>query len=374
MHSLIAFMKNPVKSFFNQRLRVYFDDIDIAAENQEPFDLEKFALFGHGRQMLDAGLSAQPERRVEAVKKVADQLLRTGQMPVNAFGKIAVGKLFDSVLEMVKFHDKLCLDWPSEADTVKIDLPISIKECGIKSLDGLIDNLHKRTWPDSASPNNENETVHFHGKKEIQTLHHKEPLFARWEFYTGEIFDNKNGQFSRPDALVSIWVKHLAGCAHGLNLTSCLISTNGVAALSTLDTKTAICLLNEVINHWWLAMRYPLPVTAKTAMAYLGGLNLTGENLESTDKDLDSSGISYGFADAHELSGFISENDSQKAEKNARIKYEGDGYNSDGELGYSRYLQRVFPDFDSLWQAENNRFVQLAIKLYLPILKHAKSY
>ena len=56
--------------------------------------------------------------------------------------------------------------------------------------------------------------------------------------------------------------------------------------------------------------------------------------------------------------------DPGKAVDAARTAYQGNGYNAVGELGYSPYLQRIYPDFDTIWQADDNRFSTLAEALY----------
>ena len=64
------------------------------------------------------------------------------------------------------------------------------------------------------------------------------------------------------------------------------------------------------------------------------------------------------------------EQDPLKAREAARKTYEGDGYNFSGELGYNDgvYLKRCYPDFEALWQAENNRFTTLAKGIYGPLV------
>lgn len=349
LQSLISFMKNPVKSFFNQRLKVYFDEINITSEEVEPFDLERLATFGPGVQMVESGVAAQPDQRIEAVENVAHQLLRTGQMPVNAFGRIAVDRLADSVYRMVEFHDRLTLEWPSESEALEIELPVSLEGCGISSLDDLIDRVRQKEIQVEKTPICENGALSAKlplGSK--SALPDRESLFARWEFYPGPISDDQ-GRVTRPDTLIPLWIRHLAGCSIGIDLTSYLIATDGVAIFSSLDSLSAKSFMNKIMEHWWQAMRYPLPVTAKSAMGYLKGLDLT---------------------DSTQLNRDIPEALRQSGEKSARKAYEGDGYISGGEVGYCRYLQRTFPDFDSLWQAEDNRFVELALTLYLPIVKH----
>jgi exodeoxyribonuclease V gamma subunit len=148
-----------------------------------------------------------------------------------------------------------------------------------------------------------------------------------------------NGRVLRPHSLIGLWVKHLAACAQGLDLTSCLVAPDGIVRLQAVDPRAAASHLDAIIAHVGQGLSQPLPVTAKTAMAYLQAL-LADDALAPLN-----------------------------AEKAARKAYEGDGYNQAGELGHSggAYLQRCFPDFDALFEARGRLFATLARELYEPL-------
>jgi len=155
------------------------------------------------------------------------------------------------------------------------------------------------------------------------------------------------GEVSRLTSLVSVWVKHLAGCAQGIPLTSYLVAPDGVAELSQLDQDCAEKWLTEIINRWWSGLQHPLPVTAKTALAYLAAMQSDNP-------------------------GDTTEMKRQKAVDAARIAYQGNGFNTSGELGYSLYLARIYPDFSAIWQTDGNQFDSLATSLYAPLLQASR--
>jgi len=126
-----------------------------------------------------------------------------------------------------------------------------------------------------------------------------------------------------------------------MTLTSILVAPDGLAELPPLDPEKATEWLNEIVQFWWQSLHQPLPVTAKTALAYVKILFLNR-----------------------------GEDGSEKAREAARKAYEGDGYNFRGELGYRDgvYLKRCYPGFDALWQAEHNRFKTLAEHIYGPLM------
>jgi exodeoxyribonuclease V gamma subunit len=311
LHHLIRFLKNPVRSFYNQRLNIYFETVELAAKDQEPFALDGLAPFSLGMQLLEAGLAADPGESSAAVQQAALRLRRTGDLPLNGFGERSARQLSDPVLAMLRHRDTLLGKWSRQVDAMEIRIPIRVAADTDRLLEDWLDGV----YCDGACAH------------------------ARWEYYPLTIMDRK-GAVARLHPLIGLWVKHLAGCAQGMALTSCLIAPDGVAGFEPLEADRARAWLNTITEHWWEGLQHPLPVTGRSALAYVHVL----------------------FCDE-------GADDLQKAENAARLAYEGNGFNALGELGYADglYLRRWYPDFDSLKQAHNSRFVELARKLYAPL-------
>ena len=127
-------------------------------------------------------------------------------------------------------------------------------------------------------------------------------------------------------------------------MTGYLVAPDAVAEMPPLDRACAEKWLDDMVMCLKSGLNHPLPVTAKTALAFLSVMN-------SDDSKIDS---------AAKLN---------KAMAAARKVYEGDGYNSVGELGYSRYLMRTYPDFNTIRQAGSHPFQELAESLYSPLLQ-----
>lgn len=318
MH-LTRFLKNPVQSFFNQRLKVYFDDVDMTTLDLEPFALDRLSSFGLGNQLLSAGLAAEDGQSVEAVERQAQRMRRTGELPLGGFGELAAEELAEPVRRMLDAHGRLAAQWPYPVAGMEIRLKCDSDRGSPVQLEDWLDGL-RSSEPEAGFS---------------KTRH-----YARWEFYFGNIMD----KVSRRHPLINPWIKHLAGCARGIRLTSYLVAPDGVAALRPLKSDAATGWIFDIIGHWWIGLEMPLPVTAKTALAYLGIL------LHPNAKDTQE----------------ITE---QKAREAARKAYQGNGYNSFGELGYSPYLERVYVDFETLFAAKKGRFKDLAGRLYRPLIE-----
>jgi exodeoxyribonuclease V gamma subunit len=236
---------------------------------------------------------------------------------MRGFGEMAAAQLTGTIEQMLAYHFRLREQFPHKVKATEIDLAVKPDDCGCSAIQDWLTDLY-RADPDT--PLSESERC------------------ARWQFYPHTIVDRK-GQFSRLDSLIPPWVYHLAGCARGLDLTSYLVAPDGLIRLPPLGRDPARRWMDAIIEHWWSGLQQPLPMAAKTALAYLRVLH--------SDPDADPN----------------------KALETARSAYQGNGYNSFGELGYSPYLQRIYPAFDDIWQADGNRFTTLAEALYAPLVQ-----
>jgi len=121
--------------------------------------------------------------------------------------------------------------------------------------------------------------------------------------------------------LAGLWVRHLAACASGINLTSVQLGVDGQVRLGPLTAEQAQGVLNRLAQAYAQAWAQPLPLACKTAWAYLlaqqqnAALAAAGKTLK----------------DPHEL---------------AQQVFDGGRFG--GEMGESAYLQRAFASYDEL--------------------------
>ena len=114
----------------------------------------------------------------------------------------------------------------------------------------------------------------------------------------------KDNKYQR-HSLIRHWVAHLAAHLGGQALTTRVVSKVGDVTFAPLSLEDARAELETLLAAWQEGMCRPLPLAVKTAFTLL-------EN-----------------------------------PKDARATYEG-GYQSSGEVDGSPYLQRIWPDYDSL--------------------------
>ncbi|MGV8918152.1 MAG: exodeoxyribonuclease V subunit gamma [Pseudomonas sp.] len=258
------FLRNPVRHFFSQRLKIYFEVAEAPLADEEPFVLDALERYTLSDSLLSAAL-ALPDQVDDALLTQARRLQGSGLLPMAGFGARLQEELIEPLPDLLQRYRDLLLQWP---ETLSSALPVSFNH-GAVSLDGWLGGLHKNTQGEllaiSAIPNSI-------GSKKTRKWH----------------------RLTRP------WVVHLVACACGIQLSTALVATDETLFLAPLDKGTAINALNNLLMAWQIGMQRPLPVAVKTAFAWLGqgdeqkaeiaackayegdGVNTDGERREST--------------------------------------------------------------------------------------------
>ncbi|WP_268797924.1 exodeoxyribonuclease V subunit gamma [Pseudomonas huanghezhanensis] len=258
------FLRNPVKHFFSQRLKIYFEVAEAPLADEEPFVLDALERYGLSDSLLQAALP-QKARIEDALQAQAIRLQGSGLLPMAGFGTRLQAELMEPLPDLVERYHALLIRWPERLHSA---LPVSYQHQGI-AFDGWIDGLHRNAAHEllsiTAIPNA------ILGKKAL-----------KWH------------RLTRP------WVNHLVACACDLPLTTALVASDETLLLPPLEKAHAISVLNDLLLAWQLGMQRPLPVAVKTAFAWLeqadevkaeaaarkvyegDGQNTDGERREST--------------------------------------------------------------------------------------------
>lgn len=315
-------LKNPSRFFFNRRLNTHFDDMRSPGLDDEPFVLDGLSPFSLGKRLLAAGLRAGTQRAPAAIEEESRRLEASGALPMGGFGPLAARDLAAPVLAILKGHEELAALWPIHGESVEISVRFSEDSGGVPALEDWLHGLRQEKEGDGR------------------------PV-CRWEFYPLPVLAPGGGRMTRRHILIGLWVPHLAGCAMGLGLSSFLVAPDARVGFDPMEPADAKRSLETLVGACLDGLCRPLPVTARTAAAFLGALS-RGREDESDEQIL------------------------WRAREAAQKAYDGDGFHSPGEKGHCPYSKRSFPDFDALWQAEENRFQRLAHDLYHPMISRIK--
>lgn len=228
------FLRNPVKHFFSQRLKIFFEVAEAPLADEEPFVLDALERYGVSDSLLQAALT-DPEHTDESLRAQATRLQASGLLPMAGFGTLLQEELTEPLPDLVQRYQDLLFKWPERLNSA---LPVSYEHEGIELdgwLDGLYQNAQNQLLAVTAIPNP------IGGKKA-----------RKWH------------RLTKP------WVTHLVACACELPLTTALVASDDTLLLPALDKNTACRTLNDLLLAWQHGMQRPLPVAVQTAFAWLG--------------------------------------------------------------------------------------------------------
>ena len=307
---LAEFLRDPVRAFFRQRLRVEFKAEDAASENEEPFEVDALQAWQFQGELIRAQVAAM-QRGEDDLEPAAlerlERMHRSGDLATGGFGEVIGRELLAPMGELFAGYRKALARWPQPIERqyeVRFETTVQGR---MLALDDWIDDL--RAAQDGA--------------------------LGRVILDPGTLIQaNKY----RGERLAIYWVAHVAAQLAAGEVTTVIVSKAGIAEFSPLAPEVARDYLAALIAAWDEGARRPLPLALKTAFAWLRRLPdaFDGERA----------------------------NVPAEAWDDARAVFEGN-VRTHGEAETNPWLRRAFPDFDAL--ARHDTFITLATTLLLPV-------
>ncbi|WP_145188703.1 exodeoxyribonuclease V subunit gamma [Pseudomonas sp. URMO17WK12:I11] len=228
------FLRHPVKHFFSQRLKVFFEALSAPTPDEEPFVLDALQRYGASELLLSAALS-DPDNAEQALQAQARRLQACGVLPLAGFGERLQAELIQPLPDLLQRHTQLLQRWPTVVDGA---LPIHFEHADHR-LEGWLGRVHQAADQSLLS---------------ITTI-------------PNTISAGRNGL--KWHRLIPSWVMHLAACAAGYPLHTALLASDLTLLLDPLPQAEASEQLGQLLVARQAAMNAPLPVAAKTAFAWL---------------------------------------------------------------------------------------------------------
>ncbi|MNM67282.1 RecBCD enzyme subunit RecC [compost metagenome] len=227
------FLRHPVRHFFSQRLKVFFEAVQAPLADEEPFVLDALQRYSLSESLLAAAL-ATPDDVNQALGAQARRLQGCGMLPLAGFGQCLQAELIEPLPDLLQRHQQLLRLWPTALDSA---LPIRFEYRQLK-LEGWLGRVYQRDDQSLLS---------------ITTL-------------PNGISSGRSLKWQR---LTSTWVMHLAACAVGLPLHSAVVATDITLLLAPIEQARAADMLGDLLLARQAGMSSPLPVATKTAFAWL---------------------------------------------------------------------------------------------------------
>lgn len=227
------FLRNPVRHFFSQRLKVFFESAEKPVSDIEPFVLDALERYTLSDSLLSAGMASAGEI-TDVLENHARKLQGSGLLPMAEFGTRLREELIEPLPDLLERYRQLLVLWPSRLDSA---LPITFQAQGIV-LEGWLAGVYQREDGNCLS---------------VSTIANA----------IGGVRSRKWHRLIRP------WVLHLASCAVGLPLTTAVVASDDTLLLDPLPLDQAQTALSDLLLAWQTGMTRPLPVAVKTAVAWL---------------------------------------------------------------------------------------------------------
>lgn len=228
------FLRNPVRHFFSQRLKVFFEAAEVPLADEEPFVLDALQRYSLSDSLLDAALR-QLDQTDQALDVQARRLQNSGLLPMAGFGESLQRELIEPLPDLLQRYQQLLALWPSPLSSA---LPVNLELQGLR-LEGWLSGLHQRADG---------------GLLSVTTIPNS----------IGSIKSRKWHRMTRP------WVNHLVACASGMAMTTALVASDDSLLLAPMEEAAALRFLGDLLMAWKTGMRQPLPIAVKTAFAWLG--------------------------------------------------------------------------------------------------------
>jgi exodeoxyribonuclease V gamma subunit len=228
------FLRNPVRHFFSQRLKVFFEAAEVPLADEEPFVLDALQRYNLSDSLLAAALG-RIDHADQALEDQAKRLQNSGLLPLAGFGECLQRELIEPLPDLLQRYQQLLALWPTPLTSA---LPVNLELEGLR-LEGWLSGLHQRADGSLLS---------------VTTIPNS----------IGSIKNRKWHRLTRP------WVNHLVACASGIPMSTALVASDDSLLLEPLGKGAALKTLGHLLEAWQAGMRQPLPVAVKTAFAWLG--------------------------------------------------------------------------------------------------------
>jgi exodeoxyribonuclease V gamma subunit len=314
---LARFLRNPVKTFFRERLGVVFDTLE-----EDPADDESFGLGGLEEYVVVQALvdevltdvaqhsSVDADALAALLATRLHNLRRAGRLPLGGFAERTQAQLEAVLLPLLHAWQSAQAQHPEVVARVPLYYEESL---GIED-DTSAENhapLLLQDWLDHLREGS-------HGPDD-------DPVWL--ELTPSKLLQDAKKGTVRTDKILAAWVRSLAAAASGVVVYGILVGRDATLRITPLDADSAQATLDEVLRTWREGMAGPLPFALRTGLALV-------------------------------------------TEQNAAAAYDG-SYQRDGDVA-EPCLARAYPDFDAL--TDGGRFERLAHSICGPLAAWASTH
>lgn len=235
LQQLTGFLRNPVKTFFQRRLGVQFDQAPEEDLNEELMELDGLQRHQVLQRLLDYAVQDPQAPAQATVARGLARLFASARLPLGGYGRYAQEVLQDSALNIVRWWHH----YTAPAHEPLGQQRLSAHHEGIELADWLI------------------------GLRGTPPAYQRVDMTASFLVQGGHAHPEV-----RPHALLAPWLTLNAAAAQGIDLSFILVGADVVLALPAPNPEAARAYLRAVLNAWRLGQEDPLPWALRTALAW----------------------------------------------------------------------------------------------------------
>lgn len=311
---LAGWLKDPVKFFFRQRLKVLLEENHNSLPGSEDFSLDPLQRW-QLQQRLQQHLLAAIDAGQNWQQALAEELQRVAQEGLLPLGGAAVllQQQFSQLLapQAEAYQALLASEHTTLLSPLWLEFAHGAQRCG--------------DWLRG---------VRQIGATAAADQVDKNAALVQYQWLVGALYKNKQLQYAQ---LLGPWLQQLFSSANGYKLQVRLLAVDADLSLPPLEPQQAQQLL-AALYHWLSeSLNRPIPVELHSACLWL-------QAELSVDAPLPD-----------------------KVAVQLQKLYEGDGFSS-GRVERNRYLARAYPDFAALWQ--QGEMARVATALYQPLRQY----
>lgn len=239
LDALIRFLKDPVRHFFRERLRVDFARQDLTSEDDEPFALDALESWQIQDELISARLDAidlgQDDQA--AATRTLDRIRRRGQLAIGTLGRLQADALSAPLDELFsRYREALAALGNSPSETIPLHCSFTTAR----------------------------QTVIVAGQ--VPRCHHSATLRHRVLAINRTLMDRKA---PRRTAVLDAWVMHLACHLDGCATRTQLIGKDASLILPPLAPEAARAQFEALVAAFVEGLSRPLPFMPRTGFAWL---------------------------------------------------------------------------------------------------------
>lgn len=263
---LTQFVRNPAKTFFRQRLSVYFEADDSVVEDEEVFQLDGLQAYGMVQALQQQFVADwNPQSVAASDGDAVEQLLQTrihslqraGRLPLAGMGEREACKLQATLLPGLRAWQQLRVDYPRPAERERLH--------GSHAGVVLEDWLDPLWLPSGDAPG----------------------VLPTWMLLDPrDVLDDKRQP--RRDRLLPVYVRSLVAAACGVEVQGMVVGRDACLHIQPMDAPEAQRALQALLDVWRAGHNQPVPLPFRTGLAqadikaavsmYEGGFNSRGES------------------------------------------------------------------------------------------------